>query len=106
MSAAMSGKIKRRGRFFVYMVMCKNGTYYTGYTNNLKTRIQLHNRGDGAKYLKGKSPVTLAYSKEYVYYKNALNAEIRIKKMTRNRKEALIGAYKKSVSMKVIDVNN
>lgn len=74
--------------------MCKNGTYYTGYTSNLENRIKLHNRGDGAKYLKGKSPVILVYSKEYVYFKNALNAERRIKRLTRKRKEALIEVYK------------
>lgn len=87
--------IKRKGRFHVYIVMCKNGTYYTGYTNNLENRIKLHNKGDGAKYLKGKSPITLVYSKEYVYFKNALNAERRIKTLTRKRKEALIEVYKK-----------
>lgn len=82
--------------------MCNNGTYYTGYTNNLENRIKLHNRGNGAKYLKGKSPVTLAYSKEYVYYKNALNAERRIKKLTRKKKETLIEDYKKNLYRSVI----
>lgn len=95
-------KMERKGSFYVYIVVCKNGTYYTGYTSNLEHRIKLHNSGDGAKYLKGKSPVTLAYSKEYVYYKNALNAERRIKKLTRKRKEALIEAYKKNPCRSII----
>lgn len=95
---SMRRKIKRRGRFHVYIVMCKNGTYYTGYTNNLENRIKLHNKGEGAKYLKGKSPVTLVYSKEYVYFKNALNAERKIKMLTRKNKEALIKAYKNDLN--------
>ncbi|MBI4827020.1 MAG: GIY-YIG nuclease family protein [Nitrospirae bacterium] len=93
----MNRKIKRKSSFHVYIVTCKNGTYYTGYTNNLENRIKLHNKGDGAKYLKGKSPVTLVYSKEYVYFKNALNAERKIKMLTRKNKEALTEAYKKNI---------
>jgi len=89
----MRRKIKRKGNFFVYIVECSNGTYYTGYTNNLDNRIKLHNNGNGAKYLRGKAPVKLVYAKEYKYYKNALNAERNLKKLTRKRKEGLIRNY-------------
>jgi len=53
----------------------------------------LHNRGKGAKYLRGKLPVQLVYAKEYKYYKNAIRAESRIKKLTRAKKENLIRNY-------------
>ncbi|MEE8329669.1 MAG: GIY-YIG nuclease family protein, partial [Thermodesulfovibrionia bacterium] len=43
----MRNKIKRKGVFYVYIVKCKNGTYYTGYSNNLENRIKLHNKGNG-----------------------------------------------------------
>jgi putative endonuclease len=92
----MSWKIKRHGKFFVYIVQCTSGTYYTGYTNDLENRIKLHNNGRGAKYLKGKSPVRLVYAKEYKYYKNAIRAERNMNKMTRKQKEILIGIYEKS----------
>ena len=82
--------IKREGRFFVYIVQCRDGTYYTGYTNDIENRIAIHNSGSGAKYLRGKLPVRLVYAKEYRYYKNALRGERRIKKMTRKEKERLI----------------
>ena len=85
----MNRKINRRGRFWVYIVEDKNGAYYTGYTNNLKGRIKRHNNGHGAKYLRGKLPVKLVYSKEYKYYKSALNAERAIKKLGRKKKEEL-----------------
>ena len=85
--------IKREGRFFVYILQCKDGTYYTGYTNDLENRIALHNSGNGAKYLRGKLPVKLVYAKEYHYYKNALRGERKIKKLTRKQKEKLIGIY-------------
>jgi putative endonuclease len=89
----MRRKIKRKDTFFVYIVECSYGTYYTGYTNNLDNRIKLHNNGNGAKYLRGKAPVKLAYAKEYKYYKNALKAERNLKKLTRKRKEDLIRSY-------------
>lgn len=89
----MRKKIKRKDIFYVYIVKCKNGTYYTGYTNNLENRIKLHNKGDGAKYLKGKVPVKLVYAKEYKYYKNALHGERNLKKLTRKEKEQLIKNY-------------
>lgn len=90
MKLALRRKIKRTGSFFVYIVQCSRGTYYTGYTSDLEKRIKLHNSGTGAKYLRGKGPVKLVYFREYKYYKNAVNAEIRIKKMTKREKENFI----------------
>ena len=58
-------KLKHEGKFYVYMVQCADGTYYTGYTNNLEKRIKEHNNncGRGAKYLRGKGPVRFVYAK-------------------------------------------
>ena len=86
----------RKEQYWVYIVQCKDGTYYTGYTNNLERRIGLHNRGNGAKYLKRKLPVKLVYAKEYHYYKNALRRERNIKKMTHKQKERLIKNYEQN----------
>lgn len=88
--------IKREDRFFVYIVQCRDGTYYTGYTKNLEERIALHNSGTGADYLKGKLPVKLVYAKEYRYYKSALRRERNIKKLTRKQKEKLIRIYEQN----------
>jgi putative endonuclease len=70
----MRGSIKRHSSYYLYMLQCADGTYYTGYTNNLESRVKLHNSGNGAKSLKwkGKLPVELVYAKEYRYYKRAL----------------------------------
>lgn len=86
-------QIQREGKFFVYIVQCRDKTFYTGYANDLKNRIALHNKGNGAKYLRGKLPVKLVYAKEYHYYKNALRGERNIKKLTREQKERLIRNY-------------
>ena len=82
--------------FYVYIVKCTAGAYYTGYTNDLDVRIKSHNKGHGAKYLRGKEPVELVYSKEYRYYKNALHAERNLKKLTRKQKEEMIRIYEKN----------
>lgn len=88
--------MKRTGKFYVYIVECRMGTYYAGSTNNIENRIKLHNSGRGAKYLRGKLPVKLVYKREYKYYKNALHAERDLKKLTRAQKEELVRIYEKS----------
>lgn len=86
-------KIIRKGQYWVYILQCNDGTYYTGYTNDLKNRVALHNKGNGAKYLKRRLPVKLVYAKEYRYYKNALRAERRLKKLTREQKSKFVKIY-------------
>ena len=92
----LSRRVKRHAAFWVYMVRCSDDTYYTGYTNDLQSRVQLHNSGNGAKYLRGKGPVALVYAKKYRYYKNALKAEAYLKRQTRAYKYELIRIYAQS----------
>ncbi len=86
----MKRTITRKRSFFVYIVQCSRGTFYTGYTVDLDNRIKKHNDGTGAKYLRGRAPVKLVYAREYKYYKNAFKAEIEIKNLKRKEKEELI----------------
>jgi len=83
---------KRKGPFTVYIVRSRGGTYYTGYTNNLEKRIRLHNEGKGARYLRGRGPVKLVWTKIYRKIGNALRAEYAIKSMTRKAKVEMIKA--------------
>jgi len=92
-------KIQREGQHWVYIARCNKGTYYVGYTTDLEQRFKLHNSGHGAKYLRGRGPVELVYTKEYRYYKNALHAERNLKKLTRAQKEELIRIYEKNESI-------
>ena len=85
--------ITRSGRLYVYIVQCADGSYYTGYTKSLKSRLALHNAGRGAKYVRGRRPVTLVYAKTYRGYRHAIRAERRVKQLTRRRKAALASAY-------------
>lgn len=81
---------QRRGSFFVYILECSDGSYYTGYTNDLENRVALHNKGGGSKYVKTRLPAELVYNKKYQLYKLAVREERRIKTLTRKQKQQLI----------------
>ncbi|MCK5305949.1 MAG: GIY-YIG nuclease family protein [Candidatus Omnitrophica bacterium] len=87
----MKRKIKRSGAFYVYILECGDGTYYTGYTNDIEKRVAEHNNSKrGAKYTKYKRPVKLVWCKEYRYFRWAVRKERAIKKLRRYQKEELI----------------
>jgi putative endonuclease len=75
---------------YVYIVRCADGTLYTGYTTDLKARLAVHNAGRGAKYTRGRCPVTLVYSKRFRSLGKALSREHALKQLTKREKEALI----------------
>ena len=75
---------------YVYIVKCSDGTFYTGWTNNLEKRIHMHSNGIGAKYTKGRGPVELIYCEEFEEKKYAMKREYQIKKLTRKSKILLI----------------
>ncbi|HEU5140315.1 MAG TPA: GIY-YIG nuclease family protein [Bacillales bacterium] len=77
-------------RHYVYTVRCKDGTYYTGYTNDLSKRIKAHQEGKAAKYTRGRAPVKLVRVCEYETKTDAMKAEYRFKRLKRSEKEALI----------------
>lgn len=74
---------------YIYIVECKDGTYYTGYTNNIKNRIKAHNEGKGAKYTNGRRPVKLRYTEKYETKGEALSREYAIKQLRRSEKQKL-----------------
>lgn len=74
---------------YVYIVRCSDGTLYTGWTNHLERRIQVHNEGRGAKYTRSRRPVELVYAERFATKTEALRRECAIKRMTRRAKEAL-----------------
>jgi putative endonuclease len=83
-------KILRSAGFVVYILRCSDGTFYTGYTKDLKARLKLHNSGKGAKYVRGRTPAQVVFSRAYCYYKPAVREELRIQSLPRVEKEKLI----------------
>lgn len=74
----------------VYILRCRDGTLYTGWTNCMEKRLAAHNSGRGAKYTKARRPVTLAYFEPCESKRQALRREIKIKQMPRAEKLRLI----------------
>ena len=75
---------------YTYIVSCSDGTYYTGWTNNLEKRIHDHNAGKGAKYTKSRLPILLIYYETFDTKEDAMRREYAIKRLTRKEKEKLI----------------
>ena len=78
---------------YTYIVECKDGTLYTGWTNNLEKRIADHNNGRGAKYTRARNPVTLVYYETFEVKKEAMKSEYAIKHLSRKEKEKLIEQF-------------
>ena len=74
----------------VYILECKDGSLYTGWTNDLEKRLAAHNEGKGAKYTKGRGPVVLRRVEEFATKEEAMRREYQIKRLTRQEKLALI----------------
>ena len=78
---------------YTYILECRDGTYYTGWTNNLEKRLKDHNEGRGAKYTKARVPVSLIYYEEFQTKEEAMRREHAIKHMTRSEKDNLIKTH-------------
>ena len=83
---------------FVYMLRCKDGSLYTGWTNDLEHRLAMHNSGRGAKYTRGRGPLELVYSEELPDKEAALRRECAIKKMRREQKLALLQTWQARIA--------
>ncbi len=77
---------------YTYILECRDGSFYTGWTNNLKKRLRSHNEGRGSKYTKARRPVRLVYYESYGTKQEAMRREYQIKRMTRRQKEKLLAA--------------
>lgn len=87
-------KVIEHMEHFVYVLVCSDGTLYTGYTNDLQRRLKEHNgegetdgaRTAGARYTRSRRPVALLYHKSYLSKSEAMRQEYWIKKLSRAQK--------------------
>lgn len=76
--------------YFVYILECADGTYYTGSTNDVEKRVLAHNTAKtGAKYTKTRRPVNLVYQEQCESKGEALTRENQIKQLSRQQKKQL-----------------
>lgn len=76
--------------WIVYIIHCSDDTYYTGITNNLQQRLQQHEEGKGAKYFRGRKPLSVVYTEHVENRSVASKREAAIKKLPRLKKIELI----------------
>ena len=81
--------------WWVYILECRDGTLYTGCTDDVSRRLAAHNAGRGAKYTRSRTPVTLRYREEQPDRSAALRREAAIKRLTRTEKQTLLAGYGK-----------
>lgn len=76
--------------FYVYILLCKDGSFYTGYTKDLDERVKQHENGKGARYTKSHRPQKLAYVEIFASRSSAMKRERVIKKLTHKQKHDLM----------------
>ncbi len=81
--------------YWLYILGCKDGSLYTGITNDLPKRLAAHNSGQGAKYTRSRLPVVLLYQESCPDRAAALRREAAVKKLTRRQKLQLIAGESK-----------
>lgn len=81
---------------YTYILLCGDGTLYTGWTNHLEERVRAHNEGRGAKYTRGRTPVKLVYYETSTTREAAMRREREIKRMDRRGKLRLIASEEMS----------
>ena len=77
-------------KHYVYILRCADDTLYTGWTTDVKKRVETHNSGKGAKYTRSRLPVELVYTEEFEDKIEAQKRAYAIKQLTRAEKESLI----------------
>jgi putative endonuclease len=76
--------------FYVYILKCCDGSFYTGYTKDIDQRTRQHQTGKGARYTKAHPPESLAYVEIFGDRGKAMRREREIKKLSHQQKQALI----------------
>ena len=78
--------------FYVYILLCSDGSFYTGYTKDLDRRTKLHRTGNGARYTKLHPPQRLAYVETFDNRSQAMKRERQIKKLSHQQKLSLVNS--------------
>ncbi|MDO4745308.1 MAG: GIY-YIG nuclease family protein [Bacillota bacterium] len=82
----------KKGRPCVYILRCKDGSLYTGWTNDFEKRLEAHNCGKGAKYTRGRGPLTPVYLEYFEDKVSATKREAAIKKLPLKKKQLLLSS--------------
>ena len=76
--------------YYVYLLRCRDGSLYAGYTDDPERRLKVHNSGKGSKYTRSRLPVELVYREEHPDKSSAMRREYELKQLSRAEKLKLI----------------
>jgi len=76
--------------YYVYILLCQDGSYYTGYTKNPKRRIKQHEKGQGSRYTRTHKAKKLLYLEKFSNLNEALKREHKIKTLSHKEKQHII----------------
>jgi putative endonuclease len=76
--------------YYVYVLLCEDGKYYTGYAKDVDSRLKLHMRGVGARYTKLHRPKRLVYTEKFDTIGEAMRREREIKKLSHDEKHRIV----------------
>lgn len=79
-------------QFYVYILLCTDGSFYTGYTKNVDERTKLHENGKGARYTRMHKPKRVAYVELFDSRAKAMKREKAIKKLSHQQKLKLVNS--------------
>ncbi|MFQ6076806.1 MAG: GIY-YIG nuclease family protein [Candidatus Bathyarchaeia archaeon] len=78
--------------YYVYILLCEDGSYYTGYTRDAESRFEQHKRGLGARYTMMRRPLRIVYMEEVESRGEAVKRELEIKSLSHEEKGELVGS--------------
>ena len=79
--------------YYVYILLCGDGSYYTGYTHNLENRLEQHLNGKGSRYTRMKKLKRIVYMELFSSRSEAMKREKEIKRLTHTKKTELINKH-------------
>ena len=89
---------------YMYVLECRDGSYYTGYTTDVRRRLAVHNSGKGAKYTRARLPVKLVYAEGFASKEEAMSAEALLKRKKRLQKERFSSENQEKNLVNYIDI--
>lgn len=82
----------------VYIIRCRDGSYYTGHAKDAEKRFGIHKKGRGARYTRMHEPEELVYIEPFESRGEAMRRERQIKRLSHSRKQQLIENSKSGTS--------
>ena len=83
-------KVTQKLHYYVYILLCKDGSYYTGHAKDVEKRLEMHRKGRGARYTRMHEPEKLVYVETFDSRGEAMRRERQIKTLSHNKKQQLI----------------